>query len=82
MFSAIFIDRLVFSFQVRPRLPEKDNVLIIGNEPPLCNWPVVNFVRTLEDLNDVKRQFLTRPLILLVECGKHVPIGQRWDITK
>ena len=63
--------------KVKTRFPAKADVLIVGNDPQLCNWPVVNFVRSVEDLTDIKLQLFTRPLVLLVECGKHVPIGER-----
>ena len=57
-------------------------MLVIGNDKQLSNWPAVSLVTSLEELNEVKRQFVTRPLILLVECGKHVPIGQRSVYTE
>lgn len=56
----------------------KEDLLIIGCETQLTNWPAVSSVKTLEDLKMVKVQLFTRPLILLVQCGKHVPAGQRY----
>jgi len=50
---------------------------VIADKSQFSNYNKCVTVETFEDLEEVRRQVCDRPLVLMVTCGKHVPMGQR-----
>lgn len=51
---------------------------VITEDDKLNNCSKCITVETVEELDEVQRQVCERPLVLMVTCGKHVPMGQRF----
>lgn len=58
-------------------VPDSSIITVINDKIEFSNTPKANLVGSLSELDDVRRQITSRPLMLSVTCGKHVPRGQR-----